>query len=67
MVTATVPRISVGELKARLDSGRGVMIVDVRGRDSFDALRIRGALSMPKKDPATTWESLPRDKDIVLY
>ena len=67
MTTATVPRISPADLKAKLDSGKGVMIVDVRGKESFDALRIHGAVSMPKKDPATKWEDLPRDKEIVLY
>lgn len=66
-MTGTVPRISPDELKAKLDSEKGVVIVDVRGQESFDALRIPGAVSMPKKDPATRWESLPRDKEIVLY
>ena len=67
MTTHTVPRISVAELKDKLDAGQSVLIVDVRGTDSFDALRIRGAVSMSKTDPTTKWEDLPRDKAIVLY
>lgn len=67
MITSTVARISVAELKARLDGGTGVVVVDVRGKDSYDARRIRGAISLPKKDPATNWEALPRDKALVLY
>ena len=67
MTTQTVPRISVAELKDKLDAGESVLIVDVRGTASFDARRIRGAVSMPNKDPATNWEDLPRDQAIVLY
>jgi hypothetical protein len=53
----------VAELKDKLDAGTSVLLVDVRGRDSFAARRIRGAVSMPKKDPATQWEDLPRSAD----
>jgi len=67
VTTHTVPRISVAALKDKLDAGTSALIVDVRGTDSFDARRIRGAVSMPKKDPATKWEDLPRDTAIVLY
>ena len=67
MTTHTVPRISVAELKDKLDAGQSVLIVDVRGTDSFAARRIRGAVSMSKQDPTTRWEDLPRDKAIVLY
>jgi rhodanese-related sulfurtransferase len=67
VTTQTVPRISVVELKDMLDAGKSVMIVDVRGKDSFDAQRIRGAVSMSTKDPTTRWEDLPRDQAIVLY
>jgi len=67
VTTQTVPRISVADLKDKLEAGKRVMIVDVRGKDSFDARRIRGAVSMPQKDPATKWEDLPRDTAIVLY
>jgi rhodanese-related sulfurtransferase len=57
----------VAALKDKLDAGTSVLIVDVRGTDSFTARRIRGAVSMPKKDPTTKWEDLPRDTAIVLY
>jgi len=67
VTTHTVPRISVAELKDKLDAGTSALIVDVCGTDSFDARRIRGAVSMPKQDPATNWEDLPRDTAIVLY
>jgi hypothetical protein len=67
VTTQTVPRISVVEVKAKLDAGTSVRIVDVRGQDSFDARRIRGAVSMSTKDPTTRWEDLPRDQAIVLY
>jgi rhodanese-related sulfurtransferase len=67
VTTQTVPRISVAALKDKLDTGTSVLIVDVRGKDSFDALRIRGAVSIPAKDPTTNWEDLPRDTALVLY
>jgi rhodanese-related sulfurtransferase len=67
VTTPTVPRISVAEVKDKLDAGTSVLIVDVRGTDSFAARRIRGAVSMSKQDPATKWEDLPRDTAIVLY
>ncbi|HEV8716078.1 MAG TPA: rhodanese-like domain-containing protein [Candidatus Binatia bacterium] len=67
MTIQTVPRISVAALKDKLDAGTSLLLVDVRGTASFAARRIRGAVSMPKQDPTTNWEALPRDTAIVLY
>jgi hypothetical protein len=66
VTTHTVPRISVAELKDKLDAGTSVLIVDVRGKESFDARRIRRAVSRSKQDPTTHWEDLPRDTALVL-
>jgi hypothetical protein len=56
----------VAELKDKLDAGTSVLIVDVRGKESFDARRIRRAVSRSKQDPTTHWEDLPRDTALVL-
>ena len=62
------PRISKGELKAKLGSP-GVVILDVRAKNDWEAsdVKLPGAVRM---DPQTVdaWAgTLPKDKEIVLY
>lgn len=46
---AAVPFMSIGELHARLESGRGELIMlDVRERDSFEEGHIQGARLLPR-------------------
>ncbi|HUT15060.1 MAG TPA: rhodanese-like domain-containing protein [Anaerolineae bacterium] len=62
-----VPRITVEELKSRLDAGKKVVVVDTRSRQSYDNRHIAGAVSIPGSELAERYAELPRAVQIVLY
>ncbi len=64
-----LPRISIDELKALLDSSTEVVILDTQPKKLYDRGHIKGALSFPfkmKLDGSEVLE-LPRDRLIILY
>jgi 3-mercaptopyruvate sulfurtransferase SseA len=63
-----VPRVTVEEAKAALDSGEAI-IVDVRGSDSYETSHIAGAINIPLSEFETNPEGLTLDKDqwIITY
>lgn len=66
---ADVPRISVSDAKAALDSGAAV-IVDVRSAESFAASRVAGAISIPLQNfegNGIQNLSLEKDQWIITY
>lgn len=67
--TDNVPRITVQELKAKIDNGVDVVIVDVRtGQDYADSrIKIKGAVRIPIVQIEERYKELPKDKEIVLY
>ena len=64
-----IARISPEELKERLDAGENVTIVDLRHSLDFEAdpETIPGAFRMDAKDLEQKDETLPRDREIILY
>lgn len=62
-------RISVAELRARMDSGANPVVIDVRSAtaQSLERRRIPGALHLPMRDFQQHIAGLPRDREIVLY
>jgi len=62
-------RISPEELKARLDAGEDVVVVDLRHSLDFEAdpALIPGARRMEAAQLEEAHGSLPRDREIVLY
>ncbi|MGB8474873.1 MAG: VTT domain-containing protein [Candidatus Acidiferrum sp.] len=64
-----IARISVQELKHKIDSGEEVVIVDLRHSVDFEADPdiIPGAFRMDAKELETKNELLPRDREIILY
>lgn len=62
-----VPRITAEELKGKLDRGIDVIIVDSRGKDSFEQEHIKGAFSIPLGEMEERHNELPKDKEIVFY
>ncbi len=68
MTVRSVPRVSKDYLKAKLGSP-ALVLIDVRAKNDWEKSneKIIGAVRM---DPETvdTWsETLPKDKEIVLY
>jgi membrane protein DedA with SNARE-associated domain len=64
-----IARITPDELKAKLDAGEDVLLVDVRHRVDFEGepVIIPGALHMTIEDLEARHHEIPRDRDIVLY
>jgi len=64
-----IARITVEELKEKLDSGEEVVIVDLRHSVDFEAdpELIPGALHMEAKDLEVKNDQLPRDREVILY
>lgn len=67
-----VPRISIEELKALMDGGADVVIVDNQPKVAYEKQHIKGAISIPWTMKGLATESsqkLPRDKDraIITY
>jgi membrane protein DedA with SNARE-associated domain len=64
-----IARITVDELKLRLDAGEEVAVVDLRHSVEFEAdpETIPGALHMDAGSLEENGELLPRDQEVVLY
>ena len=64
-----VARISVDELKHKLDAGETLSIVDLRHSLDFEAdpETIPGAVHLDSKDLTEKRELLPLDREVVLY
>jgi predicted sulfurtransferase len=67
--TDVVPRITVQELKAKIDKGEDIVIIDVRaGREYEDSkIKIKGAVRIPIVKLEDRISELPRDKEIITY
>ena len=62
------PRMTVGQVKEKLESGEPPIIVDLRmPLDVERAPGIIGALTMSSEDLLNRSHELPRDRDIILY
>jgi len=61
-----VPRAPLEETFQKLSQGE-IMVVDVRGKASYDVGHIAGALSLPEEEIDARIDELPRDAEIVLY
>lgn len=62
-------RISVGELRERLESGSATVILDVRSESARRAQpgRIPGAIVLTAEEMEEKLEEISRDDDVVLY
>lgn len=64
-----VARITPGELKAKLDAGEDIEIVDLRHSLDFEAepYTIPGALPIPVEEIGVRHSEVARDREVVLY
>ncbi len=62
-----IPRISVGEVKARLDAGSNIVIVDNRSERSYEISHIAGAIFMPVGEIDQRYSELSGYDEIVTY
>jgi hypothetical protein len=61
------PVITPAELKAQLDRGEPVVIVDGRSPTDFAQGHLQGALSIPVGEISDRYQELPKDRLIVVY
>lgn len=66
---ADVPRITVDELRGRLDKGENIVIVDVRSRNSYNAskVKIKGSVRIALDEINDRAVELPMGKELVTY
>jgi hypothetical protein len=64
---SAVPRVSLEQLKEKLDADADVVIVDVRSKEEFAEAHIPGAVSIPWEEIDNRYRELPRDKEIITY
>ena len=62
-----VSRMSPENLKARLDNGELILIVDVRSVNAYKVQHIAGAISVPLKKVELHLHEFPLDQEIVFY
>ena len=62
-----VPRIGIEEVKAKLDAGSNIMIVDSRSKASYDRSHIAVAISIPLADMAGPYSDLASYDEIIFY
>lgn len=66
-VPAEIPRISVEEVKAKLDAGSNIAIVDARSKREYEQSHIAGAISIPLQEITQRYSELYRYDEIVIY
>lgn len=64
-----VPRITKEELKAKMDKGQDVIVLDVRTGRSYDGsnVKIKGAMRVSPDDVETRYKELSKEKEIITY
>ena len=66
MQTSVVPQITPQQLKARLDAGEDLFLLDVREVHERDICNIGGEL-IPKDTVENNLDRIPRDTEIIVY
>ena len=64
-----VPRITKEELKAKMDKGEEVLVLDVRTGGSYTGskIKIKEAIRFAPNDIDVWSKNLPKDKEIITY
>jgi len=61
-----VGRISVDELILLMSKKSPLVVIDVRGKDSYDS-KIKGALQIPVDEIEQHLKDIPKDKEVITY
>lgn len=60
-------QISAKELKARIDAGEDVQLIDVRQRDEFEFARIPGAKLIPLGELISRISELDPSRELIVH
>ncbi|MBX3083824.1 MAG: molybdopterin-synthase adenylyltransferase MoeB [Anaerolineae bacterium] len=61
-----VRSINVHDLKARLDAGDNIVVLDVRDPHEWEISAIEGSLRIPKSQVVARANEIPRDKEVIV-
>jgi len=67
METSEILRLTAQEVKARLDRGDALILVDVRKESVHARAHIRGAICLPVTDVESRLDQLPPANLLVFY
>jgi rhodanese-related sulfurtransferase len=69
MQTSTDVRVSVDEVRERLQRGEPIVFLDVRNPQAWanSDVKLPGAIRIPLDELAARADELPRDRPIVAY
>jgi hypothetical protein len=64
-----VPRITIQELKEKMDRGEQIVILDVRTGNDYASskLKINGAVRIPVDQLKDRYQELPANREIIAY
>lgn len=62
-----MPRISIEELRQKMDSGADILLVDTRKPEEYAKDWIKGAVSVPLDVIVAGQWVPPQDKEIIFY
>jgi rhodanese-related sulfurtransferase len=62
-----VPRVTVEELKGRIDKGEAIVVGDTRSQGAFNLGHIPGAILATQSQVESHLDQIPFDQEIILY
>ncbi len=62
----SIPLLSPKDLKAKIDSGANIFLLDIRGKGMYKKAYIKGSVNIPLFILDKNLDKLPKDKVIVL-
>jgi uncharacterized lipoprotein YajG len=65
--SGNVPRISIEELRQKMESKADILIVDNRSKGEYDIDHIKGAISVPLATIVAGVWAIPVDKELIFY
>ena len=65
--TATLPALSVQEIRARLEAGGPLMLLDVREPHELLISHLDQGVNIPLSQMADRWQEIPRDRPVVVF
>ncbi|OPY26618.1 MAG: molybdopterin biosynthesis protein MoeB [Methanocella sp. PtaU1.Bin125] len=67
MQESQVRRMTLEELKARINSAKPYILADARDVDSYNDAHIPGAIPVPAEDVSRLADNYDRDLDVITY
>ena len=64
---AEVPRITISQLKSKLDAGASIIVVDTRSLAQYNEVHVTGSVSIPEDEITARSSELKGYDEIVTY